>query len=335
MTTFKGIRGTAIQSVSSDPTNPEVGQIWYNNTIGVLKGYQLVAAAWASGGSLNTTRYNAASATAGTSTAALNSFGNTGPVLASVASESYNGTTWTATPNGNVAREALAGAGTQTAAVSFGGFYYPEYAPGGPGVKNNTEKYNGTSWTASGVMNTGRRYLAGCGTQTAALGFGGEILRPTSAVQSSTEKFDGTTWTNNPTGLNTARSSLAGCGTQTAALAFGGGPSPTATESFNGSTWTSVNSLNTGRSAFAGAGTQTAGLAFGGYPPNAPYGNATELWNGTSWSSSTNMSSGRYGLGGTGTQTSGLAFGGYTTAIVGTTEAYTAAYNSTKKITTS
>jgi len=40
MTTFKEIRGTAIQSVSSDPTNPEVGQIWYNNTSGVLKGYK-------------------------------------------------------------------------------------------------------------------------------------------------------------------------------------------------------------------------------------------------------------------------------------------------------
>jgi hypothetical protein len=42
MTTFKEIRGTAIQSVSTDPTNPETGQIWYNNTIGVLKGYDLI-----------------------------------------------------------------------------------------------------------------------------------------------------------------------------------------------------------------------------------------------------------------------------------------------------
>ena len=60
MTTFKEIRGTAIESVSSDPSNPEEGQIWYNNTIGVLKGYQLVAAAWAAGGNINTTRRNLA-----------------------------------------------------------------------------------------------------------------------------------------------------------------------------------------------------------------------------------------------------------------------------------
>jgi hypothetical protein len=47
MTTFKEIRGTAIESVSSDPSNPEVGQIWYNNTIGVLKGYRKYWCAWA------------------------------------------------------------------------------------------------------------------------------------------------------------------------------------------------------------------------------------------------------------------------------------------------
>ena len=56
MSTFKEIRGTLIKSVSSDPANPEVGEIWYNNTIGSLKGYTFTAAAWASGGNLNTAR---------------------------------------------------------------------------------------------------------------------------------------------------------------------------------------------------------------------------------------------------------------------------------------
>jgi hypothetical protein len=57
MTTFKEIRGTAIQSVSTDPSNPESGQIWYNNSIGVLKGYQSLGAAWASGGNMGTARF--------------------------------------------------------------------------------------------------------------------------------------------------------------------------------------------------------------------------------------------------------------------------------------
>jgi hypothetical protein len=38
------------------------------------------------------------------------------------ATEEYNGSTWTANPTGlNTGRHALAGAGTQTAALAFGG----------------------------------------------------------------------------------------------------------------------------------------------------------------------------------------------------------------------
>jgi hypothetical protein len=329
MTTYKEIFGKYVKNYSSDPSSDIEGQIWYNTTSGTFKSQVLLAAAWASGGNLGTGRYALASATNGSQTAALGSFGNTGPVLASVASESYNGSTWTATPNGNVAREALAGAGTQTAAVSFGGFYYPEYAPGGPGNKNNTEKFDGSSWTNSGVMNTGRRYLGGCGTQTAALAFGGNELRATPDTIGSTEEFNGSTWTNNPTGLNTARSNFSGAGTQTAALAFGGTPG-TANESYNGSTWTTVNPLNTGRFGLAGAGSQTAAIAMGGGPASA----STETWNGTSWSASTNMTTGRYGLGGAGTQASALVFGGSSPTKTATEE-FTSATLTVKTITTS
>jgi hypothetical protein len=87
-------------------------------------------------------------------------------------------------------------------------------------------------------MNTARLLLAGCGTQTAALAFGGEITAATAA----TEEYDGTNWTSNPTGLNTARYALAGAGTQTAALAFGGIDTVllSATEEYDGSTWTKL-----------------------------------------------------------------------------------------------
>jgi hypothetical protein len=82
-----------------------------------------------------------------------------------------------------------------------------------------TEEYDGSTWTAGGTLNTARRSLGGCGTQTAALGFGGDTPPATGA----TEEYDGSTWTSNPTGLNTAREVLAGpVGTQTAALGFGG-----------------------------------------------------------------------------------------------------------------
>jgi hypothetical protein len=54
MTTFKEISGQLIRTLSSDPANPQEGQIWYNSTIGVLKGYDNTIAAWASGGNLGT-----------------------------------------------------------------------------------------------------------------------------------------------------------------------------------------------------------------------------------------------------------------------------------------
>jgi hypothetical protein len=40
-----------------------------------------------------------------------------------------------------------------------------------------------------------------------------------------------------------------------------------ATEEYDGTSWTSVNSMNTPRSGLAGAGIQTATLAFGGSDP--------------------------------------------------------------------
>jgi hypothetical protein len=53
----------------------------------------------------------------------------------------------------------------------------------------------------SNSLNTARYALAGAGTQTAALAFGGLLLPATGA----TEEYDGTTWTTNPGSLNTAR----------------------------------------------------------------------------------------------------------------------------------
>jgi hypothetical protein len=68
-------------------------------------------------------------------------------------------------------------------------------------------------------MNTARYYLAGAGTQTAALAFGGDIPPATGA----TEEYDGTSWTSSPTSMSIQQERvLAGAGTQASALAFGG-----------------------------------------------------------------------------------------------------------------
>ena len=53
MATYKEIKGTDIQVVSSDPANPTLGQIWYNTTSQSLKGVELGSASWATGVTLN------------------------------------------------------------------------------------------------------------------------------------------------------------------------------------------------------------------------------------------------------------------------------------------
>jgi hypothetical protein len=124
---------------------------------------------------------------------------------------------------------------------------------------------------------TARYGLAGTGTQTAALGFGGDIPPITGA----TEEYNGTSWTSSKF-MNTARTYLTGAGTQTAALAFGGTlpPFTGATEEYDGTSWTTVNSLNTARNTLGGAGTTSAALGFGGNDSAPGYLIATEEWTG-------------------------------------------------------
>ncbi|MBU2214897.1 hypothetical protein KKA83_03125, partial [Patescibacteria group bacterium] len=69
--------------------------------------------------------------------------------------------TWSAGGNLATARRYLAGAGTQSAGLSFGGVTTI--------YLTITEEYNGTSWSSGGNLGTTRRFLAGCGTQSAGL----------------------------------------------------------------------------------------------------------------------------------------------------------------------
>ena len=81
--------------------------------------------------------------------------------------------------------------------------------------------------------------------------------------------------------MNTARFALGSAGTQTAVVAFGGNPNTTATELWNGTSWSSnPTGLSTGRQHSYGAGTQTAALAVGGQTPTT-FVATTEAWTGT------------------------------------------------------
>jgi hypothetical protein len=326
MVAYTGIQGQNILIVSSDPANPVEGQIWYNSTSNLLKGYaNVVTNSFASGGNLNTARYYTAGG--GTQTAAIIGGGGTNSGILSN-SESYNGTSWTSVSSINTARSSQGGAGTQTAAVIFGG--------SDPGTTGATELWNGSAWTTNPTaMNTARRGSMGnAGIQTAALAYGGAIPGTSPGFSANSESFNGSTWTNTPS-LNTARNELAGCGTQTAAIAFAGSnPAPTAaTESWNGSSWTTVNSMNTARFALGGFGTQTAAVGAGGFPVVT----TTELYNGTTWTSNpTGLGTAVSSTFGVGFQPLGLIIGGYNGTIqTATTQEWTGTVLATRTITTS
>ena len=79
MTTYYGLYGQKVQYLASDPTDVQIGQVWYNSTSAVLKVRQVgTVNAWASGGSLNTGRYYGAAA--GTQTSTLLFGGDPGKV---------------------------------------------------------------------------------------------------------------------------------------------------------------------------------------------------------------------------------------------------------------
>ena len=56
MSTYENLHGTRVNVVSSNPSNPKEGEVWYNSTSGQLKGYVLGLGSFASGGTANTAR---------------------------------------------------------------------------------------------------------------------------------------------------------------------------------------------------------------------------------------------------------------------------------------
>jgi hypothetical protein len=221
MTTYYGLYGQKVQYLASDPTDVQIGQVWYNSTSATLKvRAATTTGAWATGGNLASARRTPAGA--GTQTAGLGIGGYTTTNVANT--EEYDGTSWTAGGNLNTARASLGGAGTQTAGLGFAGTI--------PGLNTAvTEEYDGTSWTNSNNLASARRQVAGAGTQTAGLCFGG--IGPSSLGLTATEEYDGSSWSGGGN-LNTARYNVTGgSGPQTAALVVGGtgpGGNLTATE---------------------------------------------------------------------------------------------------------
>ena len=214
--------------------------------------------------------------------------------------------TWASGGNLNLARQGLRGAGTLTAGIVAGG-------AGVPGKHDETETYNGTSWTEVADLNTARAEggMASAGPSTANLYFSGQGVNPSpppgNITLTSTESWNGSSWTEvAATGLTLGTSNI-GTGTQTAALCCGGYVSgaSTAVGSFNGTSWSAGTAMNTGRFQLGGCGISTASIVFGNEPASA----ITETFNGSTWTAVNSLNNARNQAAGFGTTTSAIAVG--------------------------
>lgn len=251
--------------------------------------------AWSASGSLATARAGSP-ASIGIVGSGLLIGGSTGS--ASASGESFNGSTWSALANSlNTARFYVSGAGLRTAGLTFGG------TTTGSNHVTNTEKFDGTSWTNSGGLGTGRESPGSAGVMNAALAIGGY----TGASSSIVEKFNGSVWT--ATGsLNTAGSYFASgaFGAQNATMRMGGFSSSAIVEKFNGSTWATINSLNSGAQSGSGSGGSNSVTLSNGFSG----GNAVvtcSRFNGTNWIAAGSLANARF---------EGAGFGNTTKSVV-------------------
>jgi len=315
MATYKGEKGFTIQTIAGDPPAPILGQVWYNTTSNVLKGYASVAGAWASGGDYPTTQSDFTGA--GTQTAAVAWGGETPPRQLT---STYDGTSWTTSSPLNYPTDVVtqAGFGLQTAAISAGGYV--------SGVVNTSSLFNGSTWSGIPNMNTARQQVMGTGTSTAGLIFGG-WLRP--GGSSATEEYNGTSWASTGDLGTSTREGAQHIGTQTAGIAVAGGTTTAlipVVQEYDGATWSDLPAvLNTSRFRAGGSGTSTDAIVFGGATIDGPVPapvvrkGLTESFNGTSWTEIADLATARSNSGTAGTTaTSALCIAGLTEPQVAT-----------------
>jgi len=185
---------------------------------------------------------------------------------------------WASGNAASTARNNPGSAGTKTAGMIISGSV------------NDTELYNGTSFSEGPDVNVHAEQHFSTGTQTAALKAGG-------SGGNQTEEYNGSSFSNVPGALtNYPRNAGGSAGTQTAAVMFGGNNPPgpvnavSHTEEYNGTSFSEVNNMSQARfgmNSGMGGGTQTAAIAVGGFVSNPPLviSDKSEEYDGTNWSS--------------------------------------------------
>ena len=352
MATYRNVQGGTIQSLSSDPTSPVNGEVWYNTTSNTFKFRgQLSSNSWAAGGSLITQPPSHQEMSYmcgfGNRSATMTVGGNSPDTNLS---QTYNDTSWTAGPN---MTETI----TSTGAVSSRSTT-PSSQASGPAIlggdNNNPTGVLSFNWDGSSFSNnpasmTARRagpWAFGSGVPTANFWGGVGTPAPSPNYLSSGEVYNGTAFSASPATLNTARGvgtgGQMGSGTPNSAIiATGYAPAMTNSESFNGTAWSNTSPTNYARYGAAMIGDSgTYALVFtgnsGGTPAVGPGPTGTigaELWDGSSWSNTTNLSNFKQYSTGSGNAGIGFQFGGDTggtaTPLRRLTEEWTGSYEAT------
>ena len=329
MAKYININGTNIPIRANDPSNPQIGEIWYNSTSNSLKGQiNFASAAMSTKANMNNTRGQNGCSHNGTTNASLSVAGNNqGGPLVNNNSEKYDGTSWTASGTYPQATFGAYGSGTQTAALFCGGRIGSSPYP----VTAVSASYNGSTFSGEGNLSQARQSIGTFGaTETSAIAAGGH--NPSNYTD--TEEYNGSAWTAIPATFP-SQDNMGACGTSTAAIANQNGG--TAYYTFDGSTWTSgpASMLATGSLNQALVGTSTACNALGAN--SAPNLNERiQSFDGTSWSTSpATLNVARSQAAGQGTSTSALLFGGTSTAYLNATEEFTGAGPATVTISSS
>jgi len=266
-----------------------------------------LASAWFLGGNLNTS--DQYSSGCGTQDAALKITGlNVGRYC-----EEYNGSSWSTTADLTPVRAYTAAAGTQTAGVTFGGYWSSNIS--------NTDEYNGSTWSASGNLISAKRMHGGAGTQNAALAIGGY----TSTFITGCEEYNGATWAAGGN-LNVANRTMGGAGTQNSALSIGGdraGNYSAVTEEYDGASWSIGGTLNNGRdNNYATGASSLSAITTGGNIAGNSSTSSTEEYDGTSWTQVNNSLKATRSGGTAGIQNKALIFAGSDGSSLTTTQEY-------------
>jgi len=314
MATYKEIKGTQIEVLASDPSNPVEGQVWYNTTSNVLKGAKATTAgSWATGGSLAAGRQQAGQA--GTQTAAILAGGQPPSTYTTDTSYTYDGSSWTSTPSLGTARRSAVCFGTQASAVlaASSNTSPPKTAT------TATEEWGGSSWTAGGTMNTARygSYAGGTLTQGVVAGGSGPP-----GYKNETEEYDGTSWTSVTNMPQNYGGGTSGADSQLSMNCVGGGPGNQTTNLvYDGTNWTTGNALSgDGRRGTGGAmpSSSSPGFVTGGETATTNPITTTEEYDGTSFSSSTAIPTAHrdFAQSDGGTGAAGLVSGGHSSTAI-------------------